>query len=186
MLSEHCQFNNPSLSPLPSETRTLSEALSGPHAAGWQDAGDDEYASLMEHQVWDLVPLPPGRKAVGCKWMFKAKQNSDGSLNRYKARLVAKGLNQLLGVDYNLTFAPVAHVEKLRCVLFIVASLDLEIHQMDIKTAAFLHGDLEEEIYMRQPSGYISAGHEGLVCRLSSEEVSLRAQAGTEAIQQGP
>ena len=87
--------------------------------------------------------------------MFKVKTNADGEIERYKARLVAKGFSQVEGIDYTETFAPVAKYGSIRCVLALAAQLDLEVHQMDVKTA-FLNGDLEEEIYMRQPPGYIT------------------------------
>ena len=91
--------------------------------------------------------MPPESKPIGCKWMFRRKYNSDGTLNTYKARLVAKGFRQKEGIDYFDTYALVARITTIR-VLFALASLDnLYVHQMDVKTT-FLNGDLDEEIYM--------------------------------------
>lgn len=96
--------------------------------------------------------VPDGRQPIGCKWVFKRKLNSDGSIERYKARLVAKGYAQQFGIDYDETYAPVAKFTSIRALIAIGASHDLEMHQMDVKTA-FLNGDLNEEIYMTVPEG---------------------------------
>jgi hypothetical protein len=114
----------------------------------WQEAMDAEYKSLMENRTWDLVPLPLDRKTINCKWVYKLKP--DG---RYKARLVAKGYTQIHGIDYTETFAPVAKFASIRAILAIAAIEDLEIQQMDVKSA-FLNGDLKEEVYIDQPEGY--------------------------------
>ena len=103
------------------------------------------------------MPLPVGRRAIGCKWVFKIKRRADGSIDRYKARLVAKGYSQLYGIDFTETFAPVVRFSSLRAILAIAAAADYEIHQMDVKTA-FLNGDLDEDIYMEQPEGHRAVG----------------------------
>lgn len=111
----------------------------------WRDACDDEITSIERNKTWDLVDLPSGAKAIGLKWVFKIKRNSDGSINKFKARLVAKGYIQRHGIDYEEVFAPVARIETIHFILALAASNGWEIHHLDVKTA-FLHGDLKEVV----------------------------------------
>ena len=104
---------------------------------------NEKYHSLMENDTWDLVPLPKGRKLVRCKWVYRTKYASDGSVERHKARLVAKGFSQVEGIDYNETFAPIEKLNSIRLVLALAASHKWDVHQMDVKSS-FLHGDLQE------------------------------------------
>jgi hypothetical protein len=104
---------------------------------------NEEYRSLMANDIWDLVPLPKGRKLVKCKWIYRTKYASDGSVERHKAWLVAKGFSQVEGNDYNETFVIVAKMNFIHFVLALDASHKWELHQMDVKSA-FLHGDLQE------------------------------------------
>jgi hypothetical protein len=120
---------------------------------------------MATNEVYDLVPLPPGRRAVGCKWVFTLKRNELGEVTRHKARLVAKGFAQREGIDYVDTFAPVANFTAIRLILAIAAAQDLEVEQMDVATA-FLYGKVEEELYMQQPEGYAERGRERMVWRL--------------------
>jgi hypothetical protein len=117
-----------------------------------------------------------GRQAIGCKWVFKIKRHADGSIDRYKARLVAKGYSQKEGLDYKETFAPVAKFASIRTLLALAAHQDYEVHQMDVKTA-FLNGDLDVDLYMQQPEGFVVAGQEELVCKLRKSIYGLK-QAG--------
>eukprot|EP01018_Ginkgo_biloba_P015053 Gb_15757 [translate_table: standard] len=112
---------------------------------------DEEMVALKKNDTWDLVPLPDGRKPVGCKWVFKKKVSSDGSVEKYKARLVAKGYSQVEGIDFGEIFSLIAKLTSIRFLLF--------VEQMDVKTT-FLHGDLEEEIYMTQREHYVEKGKE--------------------------
>ena len=108
--------------------------------------------SIRSNHVWKLVDLPKGHKAIGNKWVLKIKRKADGSIKRYKARLVVKGYTQQEGIEYEETFSPIMRFTSIRLILAIVANLDLELHQMDVKTA-FLNGELDEKIYMQQPIG---------------------------------
>jgi hypothetical protein len=129
--------------------------------------------SLEKHKTWDLVDLPVNRKAIGCRWVFKRKIKPDGSIERYKARLVAKGYSQVKGIDFEETYAPVAQMKSIRTIIAIATELDLELQQMDVKTA-FLNGDLEEEIYMLQPEGFAVPGMENKVCKLKKSLYGLK------------
>ena len=123
---------------------------------------NEEIHALEKTHTWDLVDLPPNKTPVGCKWVYKIKTRSDGTIERYKARLVAKGYTQEYGIDYEETFAPVARVTSVRSLLAIAAVQKWKLYQMDVKNA-FLHGDLMEEIYMHPPPGFHSP-HK--VCKL--------------------
>ncbi|KAK9108126.1 hypothetical protein Syun_024137 [Stephania yunnanensis] len=147
------------------EPKNIQEALTCPAKEKWKIAMEEEMESMRSNNVWELVDLPEGRKAIGNKWVLKIKRKTDGSIERYKARLVAKGYTQQEGIDYEETFSPVVRFASIRLILAIVANLDLELHQMDVKIA-FLNGELEEEIYMEQPIGFIVEGQEHKVCRL--------------------
>ena len=147
------------------EPLTVTEAMGRDDSwKDWKEAMESEFQSLINNKTWELVPLPKGHKSIGCKWIFKIKYSSDGSVERYKARLVALGYLQKEGIDYTETFAPVAKMTSIRTLLALAATDDAEIHQMDVKTA-FLNGDLEEEIYMNQPQGFITKGKEKMVIR---------------------
>ena len=110
----------------------------------------EEFSSLHKNNTWELVDLPPRRKLVQCKWVFKTKFAADGSPLKYKARLVAKGYSQVHGIDYNETFAPVAKMDSIMLALAIATSKQWEVHHMDVK-CAFLNGDITEYIYMYHP-----------------------------------
>ncbi|GJZ23122.1 retrovirus-related pol polyprotein from transposon TNT 1-94 [Tanacetum coccineum] len=121
-----------------------------------------------------LTNLPDGKKAIGCKWVYAKKEGFPGQDDvRYKARLVAKGYAQKEGIDYNEVFSPVVKHSSIRILLALVAQLDLELVQMDVKTA-FLHGDLEEEIYMVQAEGFKVTGKEHEVCKLPKSLYGLK------------
>ncbi|KAL0312159.1 UNVERIFIED_CONTAM: Retrovirus-related Pol polyprotein from transposon RE1 [Sesamum radiatum] len=129
----------------------------------WRDAMTNELQALEQNRTWKLSPLPHDKKATSCKWIFKTRMRADGSVERYKARLVAKGYNQIEGIDYNASFSPVAKVVTVRVFLTIAAARAWPIQQLDINNA-FLHGYLDEDIYMLSPEGYHN--EPGLVCKL--------------------
>lgn len=125
----------------------MTEALSGNEKEEWRAAWLSELESLATNNTWVIEPLPAGRKAIGCRWLFRKKDEG-----RYKARLVAKGYSQQHGVDYEETFAPVAKFTTIRILLALSCEHDWELEGMDVKTA-FLNGTLEERIYMQVPEG---------------------------------
>ena len=155
------------------DPETFSQDISCNESELWYNAMKDELDSMKSNEVWDLVELPKGVQAIGCKWVYKTKRDSLGNIERYKARLVAKGFTQKEGIDYTETFSPVSKKDSLRIILALVAHLDLELQQMDVKTA-FLNGDLEEEVYMKQPEGFSSREGEHLVCKLKKSIYGLK------------
>ena len=144
------------------EPLTYQQAMSSPDAPYWKEAVNSEIESILQNHTWELVDLPKGSKPLGYKWIFKKKLKADGSIDKYKARLVIKGFRQKQDLDYFDTYSPVTRITSIRMLIAIASILNLEIHQMDVKTA-FLNGELEEEIYMQQPEGFLSPGNENKV-----------------------
>ncbi|KAK9074591.1 hypothetical protein SSX86_007189 [Deinandra increscens subsp. villosa] len=152
---------------------SYNEAISSDQSSKWNEAMIDELDSMSKNNVWELVELPKGVKPIGCKWVYKTKLDPNGNIERHKARLVAKGYNRKEGIDYQETFSPVSRKDSLRIVMASVAHFDLELHQMDVKTA-FLNGDLHEDVFMTQPEGFKSEGQEHLVCKLKKSIYGLK------------
>jgi hypothetical protein len=117
----------------------------------------DEIKSMNTNKVWDLEIIPKRAKTVGCKWVYKTKHDSKGNIERFKVRLAAKCSTQREGIDYNETFSLVSCKDSFRIIMALVAHYDLELHQMDVKTA-FVNKDLEKNVYMAQPKGFIMEG----------------------------
>ncbi len=157
----------------PTTPTTLDEALESSDKEKWVEAMAKEIKSLDDNKVWTLTELPKDRTPVGSKWVFKVKILADGSVERYKARLVAQGFSQKFGTDYDETFCPVIRLESLRALIALAVQNDLQIHQIDV-TTAFLNGELEEEVYMKQPDGFIKRGEEHLVCKLEKSIYGLK------------
>ena len=156
------------------EPSTYTEAISCPSSPNWILAMQEEMESLQKNWTWELCELPKGRRALTAKWIYKKKEGIPGVEDaRWKARLVVRGCNQKEGIDYNEVFSPVVRHTSIRVLLAFVALFDLELEQLDVKTA-FLHGELEEEIYMRQPEGFVVPGKEQLVCRLKKSLYGLK------------
>ena len=155
------------------EPTSVDEILSTPEKDCWLEAMEKEMTSLQDNDVWELVEPPQNRKPVGSKWVFKAKTDADGHVERYKARLVAQGFSQKFGTDYDETFSPVARLESVRALIALSVQQGLKLHQVDV-TTAFLNGELEEEVYMKQPEGFVVPGKEHLVCKLKKSIYGLK------------
>ena len=132
----------------------------------------EELTALAEHKTWSLVPLPTGCKAIKGRWVFKLKLDADNKPVRFKARVVAKGFQQVYGIDYTETFAPVAKMKSIKLVLSIAAHFDLELKQLDFDTA-FLNASLIEDVYMEQPDGF-HVGGPNIVCKLHKALYGLK------------
>ena len=158
---------------LRNEPTSVEEATTSQESSKWLQAMETEMKSLKSNDVWELVPLPTGKKTVGSKWVFKVKSGADGSVERYKARLVAQGFTQRYGSDYDETFCPVVRQESLRVLIALSVQYGLKLHQVDV-TTAFLNGNLEEEVYMAQPNGFVKRGEEHLVCKLNKSIYGLK------------
>ena len=128
----------------------VSEALT---KREWKDAMREEMSALEKNKTWEIVERPKGKSIVDCKWIFTLKYKVDGSLERHKARLVAKEYTQTYGVDYQETFAQVAKMNTVRILLSLATHYNWQLLQYDFKNV-FLHGDLDEEIYMNIPLGF--------------------------------
>jgi hypothetical protein len=139
----------------------------------WLEAMEDELSSMSSNGVWDLVEILNEAKKVGCKWIYKTKYDSKGKIERFKARLVAKGFTQREGIDYTETFSPISKKDSFRIVMTLIAHYDLELHQMDVKTV-FLNGDLQENVYMTQPEGFVVEGKEHMGCKLKKSIYGLK------------
>nr|GEV51306.1 zinc finger, CCHC-type [Tanacetum cinerariifolium] len=155
------------------DPRTYNEAMQSRDFAFWKEAIDDEIGSIMENNTWVLSDLPPGCKLLGYKWIFKRKMKVDGTVDKFKARMVIQGFRQKEGIDYFDTYAPVARITTIGLLLALPAIHNLVIHQMYVKTA-FLNGDLDEEVYMKQPKGFIMPGNEHKVCKLVKSLYGLK------------
>ncbi|KAH9672540.1 protein kinase domain-containing protein [Citrus sinensis] len=138
----------------------------------WRKAMEDEITALEKNNTWTLTHLPDGKKAIGSRWVYKIKYQSDGTIERYKARLVAKGYTQTEGIDYHATFSPVAKLVTVRALLSLAAVKGWILEQLDVSNA-FLQGDLEEEVYMQVPQGFSKQG-EHLVCKLNKSIYGLK------------
>jgi hypothetical protein len=131
----------------------------------------EEIAALERTGTWDLVPYPPHVRPITCKWAYKVKTHSDGSLERYKARLVARGFQHEQGRDYDETFAPIAHMTTIRTLLTVPSVREWSITQLDVKNV-FFNGELREDVYMHPPPGY--SVPEGMVCHLRRSLYGLK------------
>ena len=156
-----------SISPIPKDPVS---AINDPN---WKNAMLDEINALIDNHTWDLVPRPPNVNVIRSMWVFRHKRNSDGSFERYKARLVANGKTQQPGIDCDETFSPVVKPATIRTVLSIAISHSWSIHQLDVKNS-FLHGSLNETVYMHQPIGFCDKSRPDHVCLLRGSIYGLK------------
>lgn len=133
-----------------------------------------EMEALKKNSSWEMVPLPQGKKLVGYRWIYTVKYEADGFIDRYKARLVAKGYTQTYEIDYQETFAPVAKINTVRVLMSLAANLDWPLLQYDVKNA-FLHGDLQEEVYMDPPPRISMITGPNTVCKLRKSLYGAKA-----------
>lgn len=155
------------------EPKTRDEALKRRDALEWINAMDEEINSMNENNVWSIMKLPEGETAIGCKWIFKIKKGENE--NRYKARIVAQGYNQKYGKDYDEIFAPVVKQSTFRLFLVISSKENLHVFHYDFKTA-FLNGEIDTNLYMKQPDGYIKYDS-NFVCKLNKGIYGLKQSA---------
>ncbi|XP_074327310.1 uncharacterized protein LOC141665234 [Apium graveolens] len=166
-------------SKVPDKYRDIIEPTSYLEASGdplWTAAMQKEIQALQDNNTWTLVDLPKGKKPIGCKWVYKVKLKSDGSLERCKARLVAKGFTQKYGIYYQETFSPVVKMSTVRCLIALAAHNNWKLYQLDVNNA-FLHGTLKEEVYMKVPEGILHTPTQ--VCKLNKSIYGLK-QASRE------
>ena len=152
---------------------TYKTATMSPQAALWKVAMEREYDSLMDNRTWILVPPPPGRNIIKCKWVYKIKYTSTGEIDKYTARLVAKGYSQVHGIDYEETFSPVIKHDSVRVLFAIASVLRMHMRQFDIGTT-YLNSDLTTRIYMHQPEGFINLQNPHHVCLLLKSLYGLK------------
>ena len=154
------------------------EALKDKDANEWKNAMTKEYQALIKNNMWTIVPRPEDRKVIDSRWVFKRKKDQNNKVVKFKARFVARGFTQVFGCDYMETYSPVARASSIRTLLSVAASKDLELFQLDIETA-FQHQDLQEEIFMEQPAGFIQSGttFKSHVCKLHKVLYGLKQGA---------
>ena len=160
------------------EPKSYNEAVNSPQAENWRKAMQTEYNSLMDNNTWTLVKEPEDQQVLPGKWVYKVKYGADGQVDKLKARYVAKGYAQVEGLDFFDTYAPTCKPETFRILLATAAQKDLQLGQMDVKSA-YLHSNIEEEIYLEQPQGFVKKANSGqkLVCKLNKSIYGLKQAA---------
>ena len=150
--------------------KTVSETLQHP---GWNNAMIEEFDNCQATKTWSLVPRTPSMNVLGCLWVYRNKLNADGTFKKHRVRVVARGNEQAEGIDYLETYSPVVRSATVRTVLHIATVMRWNIKQMDAKNA-FLHGDLAETVYMRQPAGFVDKSKPDHVCLLHKSVYGLK------------
>ncbi|GKB59137.1 zinc finger, CCHC-type containing protein [Tanacetum coccineum] len=147
------------------DPKIFDETMKSQDVAFGKEAINDDMDSIMANNTWVLADLPPGCKPLGYKWIFKRKLKVNGTIKKFKARLVIQGFRQKSRIYYFDIYAPVARISTIRLLITLASIHNLIIHQMD-KKRAFLNGELDKEVYMNQPQGFIMRGNENKVCNL--------------------
>ena len=151
---EVVEHNNLVLFASTTDLTTFEEAI---QSSKWRAAIDLEIEAIEKNGTWELTDLPKGMKTIGVKWVFKTELNENGEVDKCKARLVAKGYAQQHGIDYTEVFAPVARWDTIRMIIALAARNSWSMYQLDVKSA-FLHGELNEAVFVEQPQGYEKKG----------------------------
>lgn len=153
------------------EPESYQEVIEYAKKGGWKKVMEEEMNSLLENHTYDLVKLPKGRIILKNQWVFKLK--NDGKNLRYNSRVVVKGFGQKNGIDFDEIFSPVVKMFSIQVVLGMAISMNLEVEQLDVNTA-FLYGDLEEEIYIEQPEGFVEKAKDKFICKLKKSLYGLK------------
>jgi hypothetical protein len=159
------------------EPTCFEQAVGNPK---WDNAMDEKMVALDTNVTWELVALPKDKKAIGCKWVYKVKHNANGSVSKYNVRLVAKCYAQTYGIDYEETYSPITKMTIIRAIITMATAKGWSLHQMDVKNV-FLHGDLQEEVYMEQPPSYVDQTCSNFVCRLKKALYGLKQAPRTSS-----
>lgn len=168
----HCAFSAQQF--VENDPISMADAKKRDDWPQWRNAVENEYSSLIKNDTWTLCELPSNRKVISCKWVFKLKRKANGDIDKYKARLVARGFTQEKGFDFSETYSPTAKLTTFRVLMSIANHFGYFIHQMDVKNA-FLNGQLEEDIYMQQPEGFVQ--DKTKVCKLNKSLYGLKQAA---------
>ncbi|GKB29508.1 putative RNA-directed DNA polymerase, partial [Tanacetum coccineum] len=139
----------------------------------WHQAMKEEYDALMKNETWSLVPRASNTNVADGKWVYKLKRDKNGAITCYKARFVAKGFRQQPGIDFHKTFSPVVKSTTIRAVLSLAVTNNWPLRQLDVHNA-FLHGNLKEQVYMKQPPGFIDQQRPNHVCLLHKSLYGLK------------
>ncbi|GJV58678.1 putative RNA-directed DNA polymerase [Tanacetum coccineum] len=158
---------------IPCPSKTLSVTDGANNSPEWRQAMKEEYDALMKNGTWSLVPRASNTNVVDGKWVYRLKRDKNGAITRYKARFVAKGFRQQPGIDFHETFSPVVKSTTIRAVLSLAVTNDWPLRQLDIQNA-FLHGNLKEQVYMKQPPGFIDPQRPNHVCLLHKSLYGLK------------
>jgi hypothetical protein len=133
----------------------------------------EEYNSILSNDVWEVVPQPQGKSVVTSTWIYKIKFSTDGSIEKCKAKFVAIGFSEKEGINYDKTFALIVRYNSIRVIISLASILGWKLHQMDVKTC-FLNGEIEEEVYIKEPEGFELNGRESHVCKLKKSLYGLK------------